>query len=382
MCCGRGFGKTRAGAETVLDAIRNGARRVAVVGRSAADCRDTIIEGESGLLACARGEAVYEPSKRRIVFQNGAQVTAYSADKPDQLRGPQHDFAWVDELAAFRYPEAFDQLMLGLRLGDNPRCVVTTTPRPRRFLKRIMEHPKTVVTTGATMDNAANLPEEFLELVYDKYKGTSMGRQELEGKFIDSAPGALWRREMIDEHRAPAPDLVRVVVAVDPATTSHEESDESGLVVVGADTGGHFYVLADASFRGTPDAVMAQAVALYDDYQADSIIVEQNQGGDTWRTLAHMVNPSAVVKSIHATRGKYLRAEPVAARYEQGRVHHCATFDRLEDELCAFVQDGTEHDDRVDALVHGVTYLDDMRLAPIAVDANKHYTPLDSAIWG
>ena len=385
LCCGRGYGKTRAGAEWLVDKARNGAKRLGLLCRSAADYRDTAILGESGIIACSQGSARFEPSKRRVVFDNGSQITCYSAEEPSSLRGPMHEHAWVDEASSFKYPDAIDQLLLGLRLGDDPRCLITTTPKPRRFLRRLMDDPSSVVTGGSTMDNSANLPKPFLDFVYDKYKGTHYERQELEGKFVDNLPGALFDRMAIEENRRSAPeDLVSVVVAVDPAVTSKETSDESGIIVAGSDSDGHFYVLEDASLRGSPDLVMRRAVELYRAYKASTIVVEQNQGGDTWRTLAEMVDPSAVIKGIHASRGKFLRAEPVSARFQQGRVHIPKTkrFETLEDELCNFVIGSTEHDDRVDALVYAVTYLDECSLPSFTFNADMHHTPEVSSIWG
>ena len=359
---GRGWGKTRSGAEFIGEEVRSGrASRVHLVARSAADVRDVMIEGESGILACSPNEfrPIYEPSKRRLTWPNGATATTFSADKPDQLRGPQCDLAWVDEIAAWRYPEAWDQLLFGLRLGERPRVVVTTTPRPRRFLRAIAENPTTVITRGNTRDNLQNLSPVFIETIYDRFQGTSLGRQELEGHLLDELPGAIFTRGAIEGARVKeAPQLSRVVVSVDPAVTAHASSDESGIVVVGLGGDGDFYVLEDASFKGTPDRVVKKAIDLYHKHKADRVVFEKNQGGDVWKTIANQIDPRAALTLVHASRGKYTRAEPVAARYEQGRVHHVGVLDRLEDQLVNFLPGQNDADDRLDALVWGVTQLD------------------------
>ena len=385
MVAGRGFGKTRAGAEWLIDKARNGAKRLAIIARSAADYRDTAVCGASGIIACAGGSARFEPSKRRVIFDNGAQITCYSAEEPSALRGPTHEYGWLDEISSYKYPDAIDQFLLGLRHGDDPRCVMTTTPKPRRFLRRLMDDPRSVVTGGSTLENRANLPPQFIDFVYDKYAGSHYARQELEGKFTEALPGALFERQAIEGSRKDPPaSLVSIVVAVDPAVTSKSTSDESGLIVAGSCAGGDYYILEDASFRGAPDAVMSRAVELYQYYKASAIIVEENQGGDTWRTLAEMADPSAVVQGVRASRGKFLRAEPVSARFQQGRVHipKAQRFETLEDELCSFVIGSTEHDDRVDALVYAITYLDECRLPSFEFNADNHFTPEVSAIWG
>ena len=360
---GRGSGKTRGAAEWVRRvANEHPGCRVAIVARTAADVRDVCVEGESGLLAvCPPSERpLYEPSKRRLTWRNGSQATCYSADEPDLLRGPQHHFAWTDELATWpRLDEAWANLQLGLRLGEHPRCMVTTTPRPLPLLRALLKSPTTIVRRGSTYDNAANLAASALAEYRARYEGTRLGRQELHGELLDDVPGALWNRAMLDDSRVKeAPDLVRVVVAVDPAVTSGEDSDETGIVVAGRAESGHFYVLADRTCRASPDGWARRAVAAFDEWEGDRIVAEANQGGDLVANVIRTVRPMLPVTLVRATRGKRVRAEPIAALYEQGRVRHVGAFPELEDQMCTFAPDVTTGSpDRVDALVWALTEL-------------------------
>jgi phage terminase large subunit-like protein len=366
LLAGRGFGKTRTGAELVRARVKTGtARRVALVAPTAADARNVMVEGESGLLAIApdRERPVYEPSKHRLTWSNGAVATTFSADEPERLRGPQHDFAWCDELAAWRYPEAWDMLMFGLRLGEDPRAVVTTTPRPARLIRALIADPKVRVTRGRTADNRPNLAPAFLEQIVRRYEGTRLGRQELDAEILDDVPGALWQRGIIEAARVGAvPDLGRVVVAIDPAVASGAEADETGIVVAGRDANGHGYVLADVSGRYQPAEWARAAIAAYRSHRADRIVGEVNNGGEMIEATLRMVDPAVPFGAVRATRGKSARAEPVAALYEQGRIHHVGSFPQLEDQLCAFTQDFDRHaagysPDRADALVWALTEL-------------------------
>ena len=355
---GRGSGKTRAGAEWVHEQIAAGCRRIALVGATAADVRDVMVEGESGILATARPGArpVYEPSRRRVTWPGGAIATTYSAEEPERLRGPQHDGAWADELGAWKYEAAWDMLLLGLRLGADPRALVTTTPRPTKLVRSLLSDANTITTRGSTYDNRDNLAPSYFASIITRYEGTRMGRQELMGELVDDVPGALWTLSLLDGLRVQAaPDLARVIVAVDPAVTSGAESDETGIVVVGIGADGHGYVLADRSCRMSPDGWARRAAQAYHEYEADRLIVEDNQGGEMVAFLLGTVDATVPIKRIRASRGKRLRAEPVAALYEQGRVHHVGVYPDLEDQMASFTGDGGEHDDRVDAMVHALT---------------------------
>ncbi len=370
LLAGRGFGKTRTGAEFISarTASRN-ARRIALVAPTAADARDVMVEGESGLLAVSPPwrRPCYEPSKRRLTWPNGAVATLYSADEPERLRGPQHDAAWCDELGGWRYPEAWDMLMFGLRLGADPRIVVTTTPRAVKTIRELIADPKVVLTRGGTSENRANLAPAFLDQIVRRYQGTRLGRQELEAEILEDTPGALWNRSMIEGARTRMPpSLVRVVVAIDPATTSGEAADETGIIVAGKDERGHGWVLADASGRYPPAEWARIAIATSRAHGADRIVAEVNNGGEMVEATLRMVDPNASFAAVRASRGKVARAEPVAALYEQGRVHHLGVFPQLEDQMCGFARDARgdldlhaagNSPDRVDALVWALTDL-------------------------
>lgn len=368
ILAGRGFGKTRTGAEWVKAQVASGqAGRVALVGETAADVRDVMVEGESGLLAISspRFRPKYEPSKRRLTWPNGAMATTYSADDPEQLRGPQHDAAWTDELAKWRYAqEAWDNLMLGLRLGERPQVVATTTPRPIKLIKALLADESVAVTRGATYDNLVNLAPTFRRKVVARYEGTRLGRQELYAELMEDVPGALWSQEMIEAARVTAaPTLTRVVVAIDPAVTSGENADETGIVVMGVDKDGQGYVLADLTCRASPEAWARRAIGAYDRYEADVIVAETNNGGELVRSVLTAAartaeRPMPAYKAVHASRGKRTRAEPVSLLYEGGKVHHVGMFPALEDQMRTFVPDQDDGSpDRVDALVWAATEL-------------------------
>lgn len=372
LLAGRGFGKTRTGAEFVRARVgAHTARRIALVAPTAADARDVMVEGESGILAISRAgnRPDYEPSKRRLTWPNGAVATLFSADEPQRLRGPQHDFAWCDELAAWRYPEAWDMLMFGLRLGADPRAVVTTTPRPTKLIKALIADPKVVVTRGTTAENRDNLAPAFLDQIVRRYQGTRLGRQELEAEILEDVPGALWSRALIEAARiVEVPELSRIVVAIDPAAGSGENSDETGIVVAGKDADGHGYVLADLSGRYTPTEWARTAIAAWRSHAADRIVAEVNNGGDMVEATVRMIDPNVPFTAVRAARGKVARAEPVAALYEQGRAHHLGTLPLLEDQMCGFAGDFDRakagySPDRVDALVWA---LSELLVTPIA----------------
>ncbi len=371
---GRGFGKTRMGSEWVRQKAHEfPGCRIALVAETAADARDVMIKGDSGLLNCdpTLDEDCWSPTNRCLTWPNGSKAFTYNGTTPDQLRGPQHHFAWVDELAKFEYmQEAWDQTLFGLRLGEHPQILVTTTPRPLSLIKKIVNDKNTVVTRGSTLDNKDNLAKNTVKALYDKYGNTRLGRQELNGEILGDVPGALWRREDIDESRlkeAPE-DLERVIVAVDPAASSHEGSDESGIVVVALarDSDGYArgYILEDASLKGTPEEWARKAVSMYRKWEADKIVAEKNNGGDMVESVIKAADRSVPVKLVSASRGKIVRAEPISALYEQKRVHHVGMFDKLEDQMCEFSIDNVRNSstgspDRVDALVWGLTEIFD-----------------------
>lgn len=364
ILAGRGFGKTRTGAEWVRAGAESGElRRIAVIGATAGDVRDVMIEGESGLLAIAPPwrRPHYEPSKRRLTWPSGSIATLLSADDPDQVRGHQFDAAWADEIAAWPRPEAWDNLMMALRLGQAPQCVATTTPRPKAWLKRIVEAADTVLTRGRSMENRYNLAPGFLAAMEQTYGGTRLGRQELDGEFLADIPGALWQRDRIEQARmvpADAPGFERIVVAIDPAASHHAASNETGIVVA-ARAGETGYVLEDLSGRRAPADWAAVALDAFHRHRADRIVAEINQGGDMVEQVLRSIDPSAPLRLVRASRGKQLRAEPVAALYEQGRVRHLGRFDALEDQMCGFTgaRESGSSPDRLDALVWALSEL-------------------------
>lgn len=311
----------------------------------------------------------YEPSKRRVTWPNGMIATVFSGDEPDQLRGPQHGSAWVDELAKFKYPvDTWDNLVMGLRLGERPQAVVTTTPRPIPVIKQLVADETTHVTTGSTYENVANLSPVFIREVMRRYEGTRLGQQELYGAIMSDTPGALWTRDVLEATRTKkAPDLVRVVIAVDPGASTSESANHTGIIADGIDANGHGYVLADASMKEKPARWGEAVVRLYDQLHADCVVAEVNHGGDmiehVVKTAAQALHqrgerqsPHIAFKAVHASRGKYTRAEPVSALYEQKRVHHVGLFAELEDEMCTWVP-GEDSPDRLDANVWGLTAL-------------------------
>src|SRR5947209_9957272 len=369
MIGGRGAGKTRAGAEWVraqalglAPLASEQASRIALVGETEHDVREVMIEGVSGLLAVHgwHERPVWQPSRKRLEWSNGAVAQVFSADDPESLRGPQFCCAWSDEMAKWRYAQdAFDMLQFGLRLGAQPRQLITTTPRPTALLKRLIADPASVVTRAATRANAHNLAPTFLQAVMSRYAGTRLGRQELEGKIIEDRPDALWSRALLENCRvSEAPSLQRIVVAVDPPASSGKRADACGIVAAGITGAGICYVIADDSVSGlTPNGWAMKAIALWHRLRADALVAETNQGGEMVGTVIHGIDGSVPVTNVHATRGKWLRAEPVAALYEQGRVKHAGIFAALEDEMCDFGVSGLSggrSPDRVDALVWAI----------------------------
>lgn len=364
MLGGRGAGKTRTGAEWLraqmegrAPTVKGTCRRAALVGETLADVRDVMVCGPSGLLAIAppSHRPRFEPSKRRLVWPNGAQAHLFSSEDPDSLRGPQFDAAWLDEFAKFAYPrETWDMLQFALRLGARPRQVVTTTPRAHPALKAVLEDPHTVVSHAPTSANRAHLAPGFVAAITARYGGTRLGRQELEGELLELPDGALWTPAMIDAaRRTAAPELVRIVVAVDPPASHGPDANECGIIVAGRDAADRAHVLADRSVQGESPLGWARvAVTAFHAFAADRIVAEVNQGGEMVRAVIAQADPSVPVRAVRATRGKAVRAEPVAALYEQGRVSHVGAFPELEDQMYAFgTEAGGPSPDRVDALV-------------------------------
>lgn len=346
------------------------ATRIALVAPDAAAARDVMIEGDSGLLSIFPKDKrpIYEPSKRKITFWNGAVAHTFSAEDPESLRGPQFDFAWCDELAAWKYAETWDMLQFGLRLGHDPRAIVTTTPKPNALIRGILAERGTLITRGSTMDNKANLAAPFLKKILDKYEGTRLGRQELYAEVLDDNPGALWQRSNFDKNRARVvdyegnplrlPEFKRIVVAVDPAVTNSEDSDETGIVVAALGVDGRGYILEDLTLKESPAGWAKVALDAYKRWGADRIVVETNQGGDLVETVFRSINANVSFQGVRASKGKFSRAEPVAALYEQNKISHIGTFAALEDQMAEYnPMTAKKSPDRMDALVWAITAL-------------------------
>lgn len=379
VLAGRGFGKTRTGAEFTREEHAAGKGRIALVAPTAADAREVMVEGESGILACSPAEnrPHYEPSKRRLTWPDGGIATTYSADEPDRLRGPQHDSAWCDEAAAWKYGvDAWDNLQFGLRLGANPRTCVTTTPKPVKLIRDLVKDSSTYVTRGSSYENRSNLPPKWFASLIRKYEGTRLGRQELNAELLEDTPGALWNRALIERNRLAVCQVVmqRVVVAIDPAVSSSEDAAETGICVAGLGLDGQGYVLADKTCREKPDGWARAAIAAYRYWKADRIIGEVNNGGEMIEATLRTIDPNVPYKAVHASRGKVTRAEPVAALDEQGRIHHVGTFELLEDQMCAFLAGMSPSPDRVDARVWAFT---DLMIEPEATEGVMvYYNPV------
>ncbi len=371
ILAGRGFGKTRMGAEFVRQEVESGrSKRIGLVGETSADGKDVMVNGESGIIAASppwfkpEFTASSSSGRPKLKWPNGAIATLYDAREPEQLRGPQHDLIWFDELAKYRYAEqVFDQAMFGLRLGPLPRWVATTTPRPSKLVKMLLLQKGVRITRGKSDDNLSNLSPSYQRNVIDRYRGTRLGRQELDAEILEDVPGALWSRRSLDECRVQeCPALQRIVVAVDPAISNGEASNENGIVVAGTAADSQAYVIEDWSLRGSPDEWARKAVAAYRKHEADCIVAEANQGGDMVAAIIKSV-ADIPVKLVKATRGKYVRAEPISALYEQGRVHHVGAFVDLEDQMISFTPERASDrsdgysPDRVDALVWCMTEL-------------------------
>lgn len=378
---GRGFGKTEAGAQWIQERVNNGARSIALVAETQKDLEEVMVARLVKIAPPGQAPTVrYKPV--RVAWPSGATAFGYVGTEPNQLRGPEFDTAWVDEFAKYRYArEAWDMLQFTMRAGDDPRVFITTTPRPIPVLKEIIADPTTVVTKGSTFDNAGNLAPTFLSKIRARYEGTRLGRQELDAEILDDLPGALWTRDVLDRTRVKeAPAMRRVVVAIDPSGTggADDDGDSVGIVVAGKGTDGRGYVLADRTCKEGPAGWARAAVDAYNEFQADRIVAEANFGGAMVESTIRAVDPTVSYRAVKASRGKVVRAEPIAALYEQGRVSHVGAMAELEDQMCDFGPEGYIGDgspDRADALVWAMTELEwgggrvyDMQFEQISTD--------------
>ena len=370
---GRGAGKTRSAAEWIIERAKTPNLRLALVGRTPADVRDVMVEGESGIMACGRGMNIqYEPSKRKLTFPNGTIAMTYSAEVASQLRGPQHHYAWADEASSWTdapkgdsLDTAWNNLMLGLRLGTAPQVMVTTTPKPNRLTKDILGRKSTTITRGSTYDNLDNLAASFRQQVLDSYEGTRLGRQELLGELLEDVEGALWTNQMLESALVEeVPTMQRIVVAVDPSGGDGEGNDEQGIVVAGKGVDGFYYVLADRSCKLTPQGWASRAVGAYNEFSADKLVAEKNFGGDMVKAVIAQIDKNISFKMVTASRGKVQRAEPIAALYEQGKVRHVYGLQDLEAQMTGWTPEDGTSPDRMDALVWAMTELASGR-API-----------------
>lgn len=368
---GRGAGKTRAGAEWIHGLVHGYAPFcnqavgiIALVGETLGDVREVMIDGISGLRNLGRGARPrYETSRKRLLWDNGAVAYAFSSEDPESLRGPQFGGAWCDEAAKWRHAdETFDMLQFGMRLGENPRAMVTTTPKPTHFIRRLIASPTVMISHVKTRDNQENLSPNFIATLEKAYQGTRLGRQELEGELLEDIEGALWQRDQLDGLKANMPEQMRrICVAIDPPASSHAKSDACGIIVAGIDDDGIGWVIADETVQGVkPEQWAATAIAAFHRFKADTIIAEINQGGDMVTSVLRAVDAQIAVQTVRANRGKWVRSEPIAALYAQERVRHCKGLEALEDEMCTMTPNGKaggRSPDRVDALVWALNSL-------------------------
>jgi len=367
ILAGRGWGKTRTGSQDIVHyALTNGNTRCAVVAPTFSDLRRVCFEGDSGILSIIPEDCYYRQSRTRgynksvveIHLYNGSMIQGYAAIEPDRFRGPQYHRAWCDELASWRYPEAYDQLQFGMRLGQHPQTVITTTPRPTELIKGIMKRDDAHITTGNTFENKDNLAPSALKAFKERYEGTRLGRQELYAEILDDFEGALWSYAMIEKGRTrELPEMRRIVVGVDPAVTNNVNSDETGIIVAGKGVDENYYIIDDVSGKMSADNWAKTAINAYYKYKANMIIAEVNNGGDLVGRLIRGIDNMVKYKSVSATRGKLVRAEPISALYEQGKVFHSGTFKILEDQMCSYTGDRHKSPDRLDAMVWAMTEL-------------------------
>lgn len=378
ILAGRGWGKTRTGAEWVHKVVNDGEYRLLhLVGATAADARDIMVLGESGILATQKphNRVKWSPTKRRLTWENGAEALVFSADEPERLRGLQCEAAWCDELAAWRYPEAWKQLQLGLRLGPYPRTIVTTTPRAKKLVKNLVTSEHAHVTRGTTYENVSNLAQAFMAEITREFEGTRFGRQEIYADILDESELAFWNRDLLDdcrvepkllkewerENKGLPPNLKRITIGVDVAVSFGEESAETGIIVAGVDFQDMAYVIADNSGKMRPNEWARKVAALYRSYRDDGynvkIIAEKNQGGEMIKHTLHVEDEDLPVRLVHASKSKLTRAEPIATAYERGRVNHVGVFETLEEQMCTYEAGDVNSPDRLDAMVWALTDL-------------------------
>ena len=379
ILAGRGWGKTRTGSFDIVNyAMFNPNTISAVVAPTSGDLRRVCFEGVSGIrqlipdecLKDKQGLKAYNKSTAQINLWNGSKIIGFSASEPDRLRGSQYHRAWCDELAAWRYPDAFDQLMFGLRLGEKPQCVITTTPRPTEIIRKLFKRKNedVFITQGSTYENQENLADSALEQFKERYEGTRLGRQELYAEILEDIEGALWNHNQLDNCRIKEeeiPELKKIVVAIDPAVTANANSDDTGIIVAGLAENNKYYILDDKSGKFSPDKWARLAIEQFYRYNANRIVAETNNGGDLVERLLRSVDTNIPYKSVTATRGKMLRAEPISALYEQGKVFHTKVFSELEEQMCSYTGDNKKSPDRLDALVWALTELSSSTGKPI-----------------
>lgn len=388
ILAGRGWGKSRTGAEWVHEKVGDGTYGLLhLVGATSNDVRKIMIEGPSGILATAKRDnpVKFSPTRFRLDWANGAHALVFSADEPERLRGVQCEAAWADELAAWRYEEAWQQLQLGLRLGSFPRTVVTTTPRPTPLVKRLIRDPKNHVTKGTTYENIGNLADAFINEITQIYEGTRFGRQELYAEILDDLESALWNRDLIERQRINKDDMPtqwkKIVVGVDPALTFGENSDETGIIVAGLDHKDRAFVLEDASGKYTPEGWAKKVASMYTSWQADRVIAEKNQGGDLVERNILVEAPWIPVKLVSASRNKITRAEPISTAYERGRVFHIGFFEKLEEQMCNWEAGSPDSPDRLDAMVWAMTELIGGPRVAVSVGMGTNELGAENAWW-
>jgi len=363
VLAGRGFGKTLLGSYDIIQyCLLNPNVICGVIAPTHGDLRKICFQGESGIMSVLDrnllSESGYNKSESEIEFFNNSKIVGISASEPDRLRGVQFHRVWCDELASWRYREAFDNLMMALRLGESPKCIITTTPRPTELIKELAVRSDTKVIKGNTFENMDNLAPSAIKMLKERYEGTRLGRQELYAEILEDVEGALFHSTNIEESRIEVtPDMQRIVVSCDPAVTNNAQSDETGIIVAGRGVDNHFYILEDKSGVFSPDVWIKRAIELYYKFDADRIVCEVNNGGDLIEKLLRVQDCNVPYSSVRATRGKMLRAEPISALYEQGKVHHVGYFKELEEQMCSYTPDTVKSPDRLDALVWGISSL-------------------------